>query len=70
MPYVRKKNQNLPVGFIPTKEQKYRLKTGCVVRVCQNCGSYFTSKPILQQMFCSKCYRHACGLYLKSKKEK
>ena len=70
MPYVRKKNQDLPVGFIPTPEQKRRLRQGCVVRVCQNCESYFTSKPILQQMFCSKCYRACCGLYLKAKHEK
>jgi len=55
-----KKIQDLPFGFKMTPEKKRRLRSGCVVKRCQSCGDFFTSKPKKDQPYCSKCYR-ACG---------
>ena len=55
MPFTRKE-QDLPFGFVPTDKQKRRLKNGCVVRKCEMCGDYFTTKPNKNQCLCMRCY--------------
>ena len=61
---MNKKELQLPDDFTLTKEQKYRLNNGCSLCRCNKCGNYYTSKPTKCQLYCSKCYRYACGLYL------
>jgi protein-arginine kinase activator protein McsA len=51
-----KDNIKLPYGFKPTKKQLRRINNGCIVKRCQNCGDYFTSKR-KKQFYCSNCYR-------------
>jgi len=51
-----KKNIELPSDFTPTRKQARRIKNGCLVRRCQNCGNYFTTK-LFNQFYCSVCYR-------------
>ena len=51
-----KKNIELPTDFFPTRKQARRIKNGCLVRRCQNCGNYFTTK-LGNQFYCSVCYR-------------
>ena len=51
-----KKIKDLPFGFVPTDKQKRRLKNGCIVRACQICGKYYTSKPDKNQGLCMGCY--------------
>lgn len=62
--------QVLPNNFKPTAEQKRRLNNGCILCICRKCGEYYTSKPELCQMYCSKCYRICCGLHLKERSKK
>jgi len=52
-----KKIKDLPFGFVPTDKQKRRLKNGCIVRVCQICGEYFTTRPDKNQGLCMLCYQ-------------
>jgi len=52
-----KKIQDLPFGFKPTDKQKRRLKNGCIVRVCQICKEYFTTRPDKNQRLCMSCYQ-------------
>ena len=50
-----KKNIQLPNDFKPTPKQKWRIQQGYIVRRCQNCGKYFTTKPEKNQFYCHLC---------------